>query len=192
VKARAGTPLSVDTRKPEVARAALDAGASVVNDIAGGRNDTLLETVSRTGAGVVLMHMLGEPKTMQDDPRYDDVVAEIVEFLGERVAAAVEAGIDERRICVDPGIGFGKTVDHNLRLLQELDALCVLGRPVVIGVSRKRFLGTLTGRQEGDRVAATVAANVAAFERGARMFRVHDVAPNRDALAVAAAIEAAS
>jgi dihydropteroate synthase len=104
----------------------------------------------------------------------------------------VTAGIDERRICIDPGIGFGKTVDHNLRLLQELDALCVLGRPVVIGVSRKRFLGALTGRPEGDRVAATVAANVAAFERGARIFRVHDVEPNRDALAVAAAIEAAS
>jgi len=185
--------LSIDTSKVAVARAALDAGATYVNDVTAFRAaPELAGLVAQRGCECCLMHMLGEPRTMQDDPRYDDVVAEIVEFLGERVSAAVAAGIDERRICIDPGIGFGKTVDHNLRLLQELDALCVLGRPVVIGVSRKRFLGTLTGRPEGDRVAATVAANVAAFERGARIFRVHDVEPNRDALAVAAAIEAAS
>ena len=186
-------PVSIDTAKAAVAERALAAGATMVNDVTAMRADPgMAGVVAAAGAAVCLMHMQGTPRTMQDDPRYDDVVAEIVEFLGERVSAAVEAGIDERRICIDPGIGFGKTVDHNLRLLQELDALCVLGRPVVVGVSRKRFLGTLTGRPEGDRVAATVAANVAAFERGARIFRVHDVAPNRDALAVAAAIEAAS
>ncbi|HVG67608.1 MAG TPA: dihydropteroate synthase [Gaiellales bacterium] len=191
--AESGVPVSIDTAKAVVAERALAAGATMVNDVTAMRADPeMAGVVAAADAAVCLMHMQGTPRTMQDDPRYDDVVAEVVEFLGERVSAAVGAGIDERRICVDPGIGFGKTVDHNLRLLQELDALCVLGRPVVIGVSRKRFLGTLTGRQEGDRVAATVAANVAAFERGARMFRVHDVAPNRDALAVAAAIEAAS
>src|SRR6476659_5221239 len=144
-KARPGTTISVDTRKPEVAIAALDAGASVVNDIAGGRNSALLETVSRSGAGVVLMHMLGEPKTMQDDPRYDDVVAEVHEFLRERIEAAVFAGIPEERVCIDPGIGFGKTVDHNVALLRAVPALRLLGAAVIAAVGAPRRCGG--GRQ---------------------------------------------
>jgi dihydropteroate synthase len=189
VKARAGTPLSVDTRKPEVARAALDAGASVVNDIAGGRNDTLLETVSRTGAGVVLMHMLGEPKTMQDDPRYDDVVAEVHEFLRERIEAAVFAGIPEERICIDPGIGFGKTVDHNLALLRAVPALRPLGAAVMVGASRKGLIGTLTGVEDpAARLEGSLALAVLAAAHGADLVRVHDVQATVLALKVADAV----
>jgi dihydropteroate synthase len=189
VKARAGTPLSVDTRKPEVARAALDAGASVVNDIAGGRNDTLLETVSRTGAGVVLMHMLGEPKTMQDDPRYDDVVAEVHEFLRERIEAAVFAGIPEERICIDPGIGFGKTVDHNLALLRAVPALRPLGAAVMVGASRKGLIGTLTGVEDPTaRLEGSLALAVLAAAHGADLVRVHDVQATVLALKVADAV----
>jgi dihydropteroate synthase len=176
VKARPGTPLSVDTRKPEVAGAALDAGASVVNDIAGGRNSALLETVSRTGAGVVLMHMLGGPRTMQDDPRYDDVVAEVHEFLRERIEAAVFAGIPEERICIDPGIGFGKTVDHNLALLRAVPALRMLGAAVMVGASRKGFIGTLTGVEDpAARLEGSLAVAVLAAAHGADLVRVHDV-----------------
>jgi len=175
------TRISVDTSKAAVAAAALDAGADYVNDVTALRGDPeLAGLVADRGADVCLMHMLGSPRTMQDDPRYDDVVDEVKAFLEERLAAAVRAGIPEQRVELDPGIGFGKTVAHNLRLIRELDAFCVLGRPIVVGVSRKRFLGSLTGRDETERVAATVAANVAAFERGGRIFRVHDVAPNRD------------
>jgi dihydropteroate synthase len=133
------------------------------------------------------MHMLGDPRTMQDDPRYDDVVDDIKSFLAARMAVAVKAGIAEERLLLDPGIGFGKTVEHNLELLRRLGEFLDLGRPVVIGTSRKSFLGRLTGRAPDDRVAGTVATNVLAYERGARVFRVHDVAPVRDALAVTAA-----
>jgi dihydropteroate synthase len=189
VKARPGTPLSVDTRKPEVAGAALDAGASVVNDIAGGRNSALLETVSRTGAGVVLMHMLGEPKTMQDDPRYDDVVAEVHEFLRERIEAAVFAGIPEERICIDPGIGFGKTVDHNLALLRAVPALRMLGAAVMVGASRKGFIGTLTGVEDpAARLEGSLAVAVLAAAHGADLVRVHDVEATVRALKVADAV----
>ena len=189
VKARPGTPLSVDTRKPEVASAALDAGASVVNDIAGGRNSALLETVSRTGAGVVLMHMLGEPKTMQDDPRYDDVVAEVHEFLRERIEAAVFAGIPEERICIDPGIGFGKTVDHNLALLRAVPALRLLGAAVMVGASRKGFIGTLTGVEDpAARLEGSLAVAVLAAAHGADLVRVHDVEATVRALKVADAV----
>jgi dihydropteroate synthase len=133
------------------------------------------------------MHMLGTPRTMQDDPRYDDVVDDVRAFLSARVEAALAAGVAEERIQVDPGIGFGKTLEHNLTLLRRLDEIAALGPPVVVGVSRKSFLGRLTGREvAAERVAATVAANVLAFERGARVFRVHDVAPTVDALKVAA------
>jgi dihydropteroate synthase len=131
--------------------------------------------------------MLGEPRTMQQDPRYDDVVADVRAFLEERLAAAVAAGIAEGRIMLDPGIGFGKTVDHNLELLGRLDEIAALGRPIVVGTSRKSFIGRITGREAGDRLGGTIATNVLAFERGARIFRVHDVAPLRDALAIAAA-----
>jgi len=189
VKARPGTPLSVDTRKPEVASAALDAGASVVNDIAGGRNSALLETISRTGAGVVLMHMLGEPKTMQDDPRYDDVVAEVHEFLRERIEAAVFAGIPEERICIDPGIGFGKTVDHNLALLRAVPALRLLGAAVMVGASRKGFIGALTGVEDpAARLEGSLAVAVLAAAHGADLVRVHDVEATVRALKVADAV----
>jgi dihydropteroate synthase len=133
------------------------------------------------------MHMLGEPRTMQHDPRYEDVVSEVNAFLSERLAFAVANGIAEERIILDPGIGFGKTLDHNLELLRRLDELVALGRPVLVGFSRKSFLGRITGREVGERLASTVAVNVLAYERGARVFRVHDVAPTKDALAVAAA-----
>ena len=188
-KARPGTTISVDTRKPEVAIAALDAGASVVNDIAGGRNSALLETVSRSGAGVVLMHMLGEPKTMQDDPRYDDVVAEVHEFLRERIEAAVFAGIPEERVCIDPGIGFGKTVDHNVALLRAVPALRLLGAAVMVGASRKGFIGTLTGVEDpAARLEGSLAVAVLAAAHGADLVRVHDVEATVRALKVADAV----
>jgi dihydropteroate synthase len=144
--------------------------------------------VAETGAACCLMHMLGEPRTMQDDPRYDDVVDDVKAFLEERLAFAVAEGVPEERVELDPGIGFGKTLEHNLELLRRLDEVVAIGRPVVVGVSRKGFLGKLTGREvPADRVSATAAANVLALERGAEVFRVHDVAATRDALLVAAA-----
>ena len=174
--------------KLAVAEAALDAGASYVNDVTAFRHEPeLAGLVADRGVDCCLMHMLGEPRTMQDDPRYDDVVDDIKAFLEERMAAAVKAGVREERIQLDPGIGFGKTLEHNLELLRRLDELVALGRPIVVGTSRKSFLGQLTGRDVTERVHATVATNVIAFERGARVFRVHDVAATADALAVAAA-----
>jgi dihydropteroate synthase len=181
-------PVSIDTSKAVVARAAAAAGASFVNDVTAFRGDPgMAAAVAEAGADVCLLHMQGEPRTMQENPRYDDVVAEVKAFLEERLAFAVREGIAEERVWLDPGIGFGKTLDHNLELLRRLGEIVALGRPVVIGASRKRFIGTLTGRAELDRAAGTIAANVLAFERGAHMFRVHDVAATRDALAVASA-----
>jgi dihydropteroate synthase len=184
-----GLAVSIDTMKLEVARAALDAGATYVNDVTAFRNDPRLAAlVAERGCDCCLMHMLGEPRTMQDDPRYDDVVAEVRAFLEERAAFALDAGVARERITIDPGIGFGKTAAHNLELLRRLDEIVALGYPVLVGTSRKAFLGRLTGREDPhDRVAATVATNVLAFERGASVFRVHDVAPTVDALTVAAA-----
>jgi dihydropteroate synthase len=180
--------ISIDTMKVAVAEAALDAGASYVNDVTAFRHDPeLAALVADRGADCCLMHMLGEPRTMQRDPHYDDVVDDVKAFLHERMTAAVAAGVAEQRIQLDPGIGFGKTLEHNLELLRRLDELSALGRPLVIGTSRKSFLGRLTGRDVGERVPATVATSVMAFERGARVFRVHDVAATADALAVAAA-----
>ena len=172
-----------------MAAGALDAGATLVNDVTALRGDPeMASVIADAGAGCCLMHMLGEPRTMQDDPRYEDVVADVKAFLEERIGYAVAAGIDEQRILLDPGIGFGKTVEHNLELLRRLDELVALGRPVVIGTSRKSFLGKLTGRSDpADRVPGTIATCVLALERGARIFRVHDVAVVHDALAVAAA-----
>jgi dihydropteroate synthase len=172
-----------------VARAAIDAGATIVNDVSAFRFDRELPAVvAESGADCCLMHMLGEPRTMQDDPRYDDVVSDVKAFLEERLAFAVGEGIDEQRVWLDPGIGFGKTVEHNLELLRRLDEIVAIGRPVVVGTSRKSFLGKLAGgRDEGDRVPGTIATNVLALERGATVFRVHDVAQNADALNVAAA-----
>jgi dihydropteroate synthase len=180
--------LSIDTCKAVVARAALDAGATLVNDVSALRHDPALAALAaERGTGVCLMHMLGEPRTMQADPRYGDVVSEVKAFLEERMAFAVREGVAEERILLDPGIGFGKTVDHNLELLRRLDELVALGRPVVVGTSRKSFLGRITGRDVHDPLPGTIATNVLALERGAAVFRVHDVAPGADALAVAAA-----
>jgi dihydropteroate synthase len=180
--------ISVDTMKLEVARAAVDAGASYVNDVTAFRHEpALAELVAERGLDCCLMHMLGEPRTMQEDPRYGDVVSDVKAFLEERLAAAVAAGIDERRVHLDPGIGFGKTLEHNLELLRRLGEIAAIGRPVVLGTSRKSFIGRITGRDVGDRVHGTVATCVIGYERGARVFRVHDVAAVRDGLAVAAA-----
>src|SRR3954468_16437268 len=186
--AGAGPTVSIDTSKAAVAAAALDAGAGYVNDVTAFRGDPeLAGLVAERGVDCCLMHMLGTPRTMQQDPRYDDVVSEVKAFLEERLAHAVGAGVAEERIMLDPGIGFGKTVEHNLALIARLDELVALGRPVVFGVSRKSFLGRLTGRAADDRAVATAAANVLALERGATVFRVHDVPETVDALTVAAA-----
>jgi dihydropteroate synthase len=184
----ASAQISIDTSKAAVAAQALDAGAAIVNDVTALRGDPeMAGLVAARGVPCCLMHMLGEPRTMQDDPRYDDVVSDVKAFLEERMAFAVAAGIREERLLLDPGIGFGKTVEHNLELLARLDELVALGRPLVIGTSRKSFLGRVTGRPLDDRLAATIATNVLAYERGARVFRVHDVAPVRDALVIAGA-----
>jgi dihydropteroate synthase len=187
--AAAGHRVSIDTTKAGVARAALDAGADLVNDVSALRFDPeLAGLVAERGAGCCLMHMLGEPRTMQESPRYEDVVSEVKAFLEERLAFAVAEGVEEERVWLDPGVGFGKTVEHNLELLRRLDEIVAIGRPVVVGTSRKSFLGKLTGgKAEGERLPGTIATNVLALERGASIFRVHDVAPVADALTVAAA-----
>ena len=180
--------ISIDTSKVAVAAAALDAGADYVNDVTAFRGDPdLAGLVAERGVDCCLMHMLGTPRTMQRDPRYDDVVSEVKAFLEARLAYAVGEGVAEERVMLDPGIGFGKTVEHNLELIRRLDEIVAIGRPVVFGVSRKSFLGKLTGREVGERAVATAAANVLAFERGASIFRVHDVPETVDALTVAAA-----
>jgi dihydropteroate synthase len=193
-----GTPvrISIDTSKASVARAALDAGASIVNDVSALRADPeMAGLVAQRGCDCCLMHMLGEPRTMQSDPRYGDVVDDVHAFLAERMAYAVREGICEERIMLDPGIGFGKTVAQNLALLRRLDELVSLGRPVLVGTSRKSFLGRIIADAAGEpepvstarRLGGTIATNVLAYERGASVFRVHEVAPVRAALAVAAA-----
>jgi dihydropteroate synthase len=180
--------ISIDTSKVAVAAAALDAGADYVNDVTAFRSDPdLAGLVAERGVDCCLMHMLGTPRTMQQDPRYDDVVSEVKAFLEARLAYAVGEGVAEERVMLDPGIGFGKTVEHNLELIRRLDEIVAIGRPVVFGVSRKSFLGKLTGREVGERAVATAAANVLALERGASIFRVHDVPETVDALTVAAA-----
>jgi dihydropteroate synthase len=186
--ADAGARRSIDTSKAHVAEAALAAGATIVNDVTALRGDPAMAALlAGHGCDVCLMHMLGEPRTMQRDPRYGDVVDDVKAFLAERLEFAVARGIAEERIWLDPGIGFGKTIDHNLQLLRRLDELVALGRPLVIGTSRKSFLGRITGRGPLERVPATIATNVLALAAGARVFRVHDVAEARDALLVAAA-----
>ncbi|WP_273842246.1 dihydropteroate synthase [Rubrobacter calidifluminis] len=185
--ARPGTKISVDTYHAQTAEAALEEGASIVNDVTALRGDErMASVVAGAGCEVVLMHMLGEPRTMQRDPRYEDVVREVRDFLRERVDYAVGCGIDPGRIILDPGIGFGKTVEHNLELLRRLGEICELGFPVLVGTSRKRFIGTITGVQTPkERLFGTVATTVLAYERGASIFRVHDVRANREALDVA-------
>jgi dihydropteroate synthase len=193
--AETGVQISIDTSKAAVAAAALEAGAGLVNDVSALRGDPLMAgLVADSGAECCLMHMLGEPRTMQRSPRYGDVVDDVKAFLHERLAFAVREGVSERRVLLDPGIGFGKTVAHNLELLRRLDELTALGRPIVIGTSRKSFLGRIAagaGPSEPvgvrDRLVGTLASSVLAYERGACVFRVHDVLPVRQALAVAAA-----
>ena len=184
-----GVPLSVDTVKPEVMRAVLAAGADMINDINALRAPGALEAAAASKAAVCLMHMQGEPASMQHDPQYSDVVAEVADFLGERVAAAEAAGIPLNRISVDPGFGFGKSLEHNIELLRRLDELLVPGLPLMVGMSRKSMLGLITGRPATERVPAGIAAHMLAVLRGARILRVHDVAATRDALAVVQAVE---
>jgi len=186
-------PFSIDTAKAGVAQRALEAGAVLVNDVTALRGDPdLAGVVAEGGACLCLMHMLGEPRTMQANPRYDDVVSDVVAFLEERLAVAVSAGVREDLICLDPGIGFGKTVEHNLELISRLDELVSLGRPLLVGASRKRFLGRILGDADAltGPVAAGVALAVLAFERGASIFRVHDVREHVEALSAASALEA--
>jgi dihydropteroate synthase len=181
--------ISVDTSKATVAAAALEVGAGIVNDVTALRGDPAMASVcAERGATVVLMHMLGEPRTMQDDPRYDDVVAEVKAFLSERLDFAVAAGIPRERVWLDPGIGFGKTAAHNMELLRRLGELRDLGRPLVIGTSRKSFIGKVDGSAAGERLGGTIASSVLAAAEGAEVLRVHDIAEMSQALAVTAAI----
>jgi dihydropteroate synthase len=181
--------LSVDTRKASVAAAAIAAGADVVNDVGAGGDPDLFGTAAAAGAGLVLMHMRGDPKTMQDEPRYDDVVAEVRAFLGRRIEAALAAGIGRERLCVDPGIGFGKDLGHNLELLRRIGSFGELGAPVLVGASRKRFIGELSAVDEPqDRVAGSVAVAVWCAANGVDVVRVHDVAATVRALRVVDAI----
>lgn len=188
---RLSIPISIDTSKPEVMRAAVDAGAGMINDVYALRREGALDAAAALGVPVVLMHMQGEPRGMQDAPHYDDVVGEVHRFLAERIFACEMAGIERKRIVVDPGFGFGKTREHNLALLARLERLGELGVPVLAGLSRKRTIGELTGRSKPrERIHGSVAAALIAAQRGARLLRVHDVAATVDALKVLSAVEA--
>ena len=182
--AQCGRPISIDTRKPPLMAEAIAAGASLVNDVDALEAPGALAAVARASVGVCLMHKQGDPRTMQHNPHYDDVVAEVRDYLAARVEAAIKAGIARERIVVDPGFGFGKTQAHNIALLQNLPALTGLGVPVLAGLSRKAMLGRITGRAAPDRIHASVAAALFAADRGARILRVHDVTETREALTV--------
>ena len=189
VAQRSDVPISVDTSSAEVARRALDAGACMVNDVTALRGDPALATlVAKRGGGIVLMHMRGTPRDMQKNPVYDDVVADVARFLDERIAFAVSRGIERDRIVVDPGIGFGKTLAHNLELLRRLDEFQALRRPVMVGTSRKSMIGAILGRPTDDRLFGTLATVAASAERGAALVRVHDVRPAADVIRVMTAI----
>lgn len=189
---RTSLPISIDTSRPEVMRAAVAAGAGMINDVYALRRDGAMDAAAELGVPVCLMHMLGEPRSMQDDPHYDDVVGEVHRFLTDRLFACELAGMDRRKVLVDPGFGFGKTLEHNLALLCALERFANLGGGVYAGLSRKRMIGTLTGRvTPADRAAGSAAAALIAVQRGARMVRVHDVLPTVDALAVWQAVHAA-
>ena len=190
VAERPDATVCIDTYRAGTAEAAIEAGAAMVNDVSAlGADPCMAGVVAEARCPVILMHMLGEPKTMQRDPRYADVVREVREFLAERAEHAIAAGVEERNVILDPGIGFGKTLEHNLALLNDLDAIVDLGFPVLFGASRKSFIGRITGVEEArDRISGTVATTVLAYERGATFFRVHDVRANREALAVAQAV----
>jgi len=189
--ARTTVPLAVDTSKPEVMRAAVAAGAGMINDVYALRREGALDAAAELGVPVCLMHMLGEPRGMQDDPQYDDVVGDVHRFLTDRLFACELAGIDRRKVMVDPGFGFGKNLEHNLALLRALERFANLGSGVYAGLSRKSMIGAMTGRTvPAERAAGSVAAGVIAVQRGARMVRVHDVAATVDALAVWHAVQA--
>jgi dihydropteroate synthase len=194
IAARPEAVISVDTYRSATAAAALDAGASIVNDVTALRGDPrMISVVAEARCPVILMHMQGEPKTMQSEPRYTDVVREVKDFLRSRAEHAVATGVSQENIIVDPGIGFGKSLDHNLVLLRDLESIVDLGFPVLVGASRKKFIGSITGVQAAaDRVFGTVATTVLAYEKGATLFRVHDVRANSEALAVAEAVLHAS
>jgi dihydropteroate synthase len=193
LRRRLTVPISVDTSKAEIARRAIAAGAQIINDVSSLRDDpAMMDVAAGSDAGLVIMHMLGTPKTMQDNPTYGDVVAEVTAFLAERLEWLTLRGIAAERIAVDPGIGFGKRVEHNLRLLRELGAPARLGRPILLGPSRKNLIGRVLNRPVDQRVFGTVGACVACFLRGAHILRVHDVAAARDAVLVADAIEQAA
>ena len=181
-------PLSIDTYKPQVMQAAIDAGADLINDVRGLQEPGALEVAARSQAGICLMHMQGTPQTMQLDPRYDDVVTEVRDFLAARMAAAEAAGIGAERIVLDPGFGFGKRTEHNIALLQALPQLLALGRPLLVGLSRKSVLGQLTGGDVSVRLHSSIAASVLSVMKGARIVRVHDVKATADALKVVAAV----
>jgi dihydropteroate synthase len=185
----ASATVSIDTSKSAVAEAAIGAGASIVNDVTAFRRDPgMAPLCAERGVGVVLMHMPGSPRTMQDDPRYDDVVDDVKAFLAARMEFAIEAGVEEERIWLDPGIGFGKTLEHNLELLRRLGELRELGRPLVIGTSRKSFIGKVDGSDVDDRIGGTIASSVLAAAEGADVLRVHDVAEMSQALTVVQAV----
>lgn len=191
--ARPEAVISIDTYHAATAEAAIEAGAGIVNDISALDGDSrMASVVAGAGCPVVLMHMLGEPKTMQQSPHYDDVVAEVREFLARRAEAAISAGVVPENVILDPGIGFGKTLEHNLTLVENLDAIADLGYPILFGASRKSFIGRVFGGDPEERLFGTVATSVLAYERGATIFRVHDVRANREALEVAAAVVNAS
>ena len=184
--------VSIDTYRASTAEVALDAGARIVNDVTALGDPRMAGVVAERGCSIVLMHMRGEPKSMQQDPRYEDVVREVRDFLARRTERALRAGVEEDNIVIDPGIGFGKTLEHNLTLLNRLGTLVELGFPVLIGASRKSFLGKIVGSgSPKDRLFGTVATNVIAYEQGVSLFRVHDVRANKEALAIAAAIRGA-
>ena len=184
-----GKPVSVDTVKPQIMRAAIAAGACIINDINALQAYGAVDVISRSGVGVCLMHMQGEPGTMQRAPVYSDVVSEVAAHLGIRISLLEAAGVDSQRIVVDPGIGFGKTLEHNLVLLRSLGRLRELGCPLLVGVSRKSMLGQITGRAVEERLSGSIVAAVLAIQRGASIVRVHDVAATRDAIAVWRALE---
>lgn len=182
-------PLSIDTYKPQVMQAAIDAGASIVNDVRALQEEGALEIVAKSNAGVCLMHMQGTPQTMQNHPHYDDVVNEIKAFLAARLQASIDAGVAKSRIVLDPGFGFGKTREHNISLIRELESFISLGQPLLVGLSRKSVLGQVTGNDVDARLYASIAASVIAAQKGAKILRVHDVRATVEALKVVAAIQ---
>jgi dihydropteroate synthase len=190
IRSRVSVPLSVDTSKPEVMRAAVGAGAGMINDVWALRKTGALEAAAGAGVPVCLMHMQGDPRTMQAAPRYADVLSEVRGFLQDRIAACSAAGIDSERLLLDPGFGFGKSLAHNLALLAGLEEICSLGRPVLVGLSRKSMIGAVTGRPIDERLPGSLAAAVLAVERGARLVRTHDVAATVDALRLVRALHA--